>query len=83
MGVAGQAPAAVTGCLMPELKAQSYDESDHPFDKGLAVVKQLKIGRFIVEINGDGTVVPRSCGSGAHVSPPGQQVSSTHETQWR
>jgi hypothetical protein len=36
-----------------------------------------------VEINGDGTVVPRSCGRCAHVSPPGQQVSSTHETQWR
>jgi hypothetical protein len=83
MGVTGQAPTAVTGCLMPELKAQSEDEREHPFNKGLAVVKQLNIGRFIVEINGDGTVVPRSCGSCAHVSPPGLRVSSTHETQWR
>jgi hypothetical protein len=83
MGVAGQAPAAVTGCLMPELKAQGEDEREHPFDKGLTVVKQLNRGRFIVEIHSDGTVVPRSCGSCAHVSLPGQQVSSPHETPCR
>jgi hypothetical protein len=35
-----------------------------------------------VEINGDGTVLPRSCGGFAHVSPPGQQVASAHETPW-
>jgi hypothetical protein len=82
MGVARQAPAPATGRLVPQLKAQGEDERDHPFDKGVAVVKQPKIGRFIVEINSDGTVLPRSYGGYAHVSPPGQQVSSVHETQW-
>ena len=83
MGVARQAPAPATGRLMPELKAQGEDESDDPFNKSLTVVKQLKVGRFIVAINGDGPVLPRSCGGRAHVSPPGQQVSSAHKTQWR
>jgi hypothetical protein len=49
MGVARQAPAPATGRLMPELKAQGEDERDDPFNKGIAVVKQLKVGRFIVQ----------------------------------
>ena len=32
--------------------------------------------------HGDGPVVPQSFGCLAHVSPPGQQVSSAAETQW-
>jgi len=39
MGVARQAPAPATGRLVPQLKAQGKDESDHQFDKGLAVAK--------------------------------------------
>jgi hypothetical protein len=80
MGVARQAPAPATGRLMPQLNAQGSDEREHQFDQGLAVVKQLEVGRFIVEIDGDGTVVPRPFGCFAHVSPPGQRVSSADET---
>jgi hypothetical protein len=47
---------------MPQLKAEREDESHHQFDKRLAVVQQLNVGRFIVEIDGDGTIVPRPFG---------------------
>jgi hypothetical protein len=67
---------------MPQLNAQGSDESDHPFDNGLAVVKPLEVGRFIVEIDGDGTVLPRPFGCFVDVSPPGQRVSSADETRW-
>ena len=40
MGVACQAPASATGRLVCELKAEGEDESEHEFNKGLAVAKQ-------------------------------------------
>jgi hypothetical protein len=83
MGMAGQAPAAATGRLMFELKAKGEEKGEDEFDKRLAIVKELKVGRFIVEIDGHGAVVPRPCGCFAHVwSPPGHQVSSADETRW-
>jgi len=74
MGVARQAPTATTGGLVYELKAEGEEKGEDEFDKRLAVVKELKVGRFIVEIDGDGAVVPRPCGRCAHVSPLCQQV---------
>ena len=62
MGVAGQAPAAVTARFMLELKAKGQEKGDHQFDKRLAIVKPLNVDRFIVEIDGDGAVVSRLCG---------------------
>ena len=56
MGVARQAPAAATGRLVCELKAKGQEEGEDTFDKRLAIAKQLKVGRFILEIDGDGTV---------------------------
>jgi hypothetical protein len=47
---------------MPQLKAEGDDAREYQFDPGLAVVKQLHVGRFIVAIDGDGTVLPRPCG---------------------
>ena len=82
MGVAGQAPAAATGRLVCELKAKGQEKGEHAFDKRLTVAKELKVGRFIVKIDGDGAVVPRPCGCCAHVSPPGHQVTSADETRW-
>jgi hypothetical protein len=65
-----QAPTAVTGRLVGELKAQGKEKGDHQFDKRLPIVKQLKVGCFIVEIDGDGAVVPRLCGCcGQGVTP--------------
>ena len=56
MRVARQAPAAATGRLMFELKAKGQEKGEHELDKRLAVAKQLKVGRFILEIDGDGPV---------------------------
>jgi hypothetical protein len=83
MGMAGQAPITVTGRLMPELKAQGEEKREHPFDKGLAVVKQPEVGRFIAEVDGDSTIVPRPFSCFPHVLPPDHQVSETDEIQWR
>jgi hypothetical protein len=47
MGVARQAPASATGRLVFQLKAEGENESEHEFNKGLAVAKQLNIGRFV------------------------------------
>jgi hypothetical protein len=82
MGVARQASTPATRGLMFELHTEGEEESDHQFHKGLAVAKELKVGRFILEINRDGSVVARRFGRCAHVLPPGYQVSSAHETRW-
>jgi hypothetical protein len=74
MRVARQARAPATSGLVPQLKAQGEDESDHQFDKRLAVVKQLKISRFIVEINGNGPVFAGLASGVSHGSPLGQMV---------
>jgi hypothetical protein len=62
MGVTRQAPAAATGGLVGELKAQGEEKGEDAFDKRFAVAKKLSVGRFIVEIDGDGAVVPQLCG---------------------
>ena len=82
MGVAGQAPAAATARLMGELKAQGQEESHNEFDKRLAVAQQLKVGRFVLKIDGDGPVFSRRFGRCAHVSPLCHRVSSADETRW-
>ena len=67
---------------MGELKAEGEEESAHAFHKGLAVAKELKVGRIVSKIDRDGTVVAGLFGRCAHVSPPGHQVSSVDETRW-
>jgi hypothetical protein len=81
MGVAGQAPAATTSRLVGELKAKGQEKGQDAFDKGFAVAKELPVGRFIVEIDSDGAVVPRPHSGLGHVSPPGHQVASVDETR--
>ena len=70
MRVARHTPAAATGGLVLQLKAEREDERHHPFDQGLAVAKQLNVGRFIMEIDGDRAVVPRLCGGCAQCVTP-------------
>ena len=82
MRVARQAPAAATGRLVCELKAKGQEEGEDAFDKRLAIAKQLKVGRFVLKIDGDGAVFAGRFGCCAHVSPPGHQVSSADETRW-
>ena len=57
MGVAREAPAAATGRLVEELKAKGEDERQDELDKRLAIAQQLKVGGFIMEIDGDGAVL--------------------------
>src|SRR4029453_3029213 len=80
--MAGQAPTSLTSRLMCELKAEGEEESAHAFHKGLAVAKQLNVGRFVSKIDSDGAVFAGLFGRCAHVSPPGHQVSSEDETRW-
>ncbi len=80
MGVACQAPAAATGRLVCELQAEGEYERQHTFEKRLAVAQQLKVGRFVLKINGDGPVFASWFGGLAHVSPPVQIVVGAHET---
>src|SRR6516165_9545349 len=44
MRVARQAPTAVTGRLVEELKAEGEKVREYEFNKGLAVAKQLQVG---------------------------------------
>jgi len=82
MGVAGQAPAAATGRLVCELKAEGHDEGEDTFEERLPIAKQLEVRRFTPEIDSNGAVFSRRFGCCAHVSPPGHQVSSADETRW-
>jgi hypothetical protein len=82
MGVARQASTSATGRLVGELKAEGADESKHEFHKGLAVIKQLHVGRFVSKIDSDGAVFTGPFGGLPHVSPPGYQVLSADETRW-
>jgi hypothetical protein len=82
MGVAGETPTTVTRGLVGELKAQGQEKGQHTFDKGLTVAKQLKVGRFVSKIDGDGPVFAGPFGGGAHVSPLCHLVLYAEETQW-
>jgi hypothetical protein len=82
MRVARQAPAAATGRLMPELKAQGQHEGHDTFEKRLAIAKQLKVGRFVSKIDGDRAVFSGRFGRYAYVSPLCHQVSQADETRW-
>src|SRR5215471_2035328 len=83
MRVARQAPTAVTGRLVEELKAEGEEEHEHAFNKGLPVAKQLHVGRFVSKIDGDGPVFAGPFGGCAHVSPLCHRVLYADETQWR
>jgi len=58
---------------MLELKAKGEEKGEDELDKRPAVVKELKVGRFIVEIDGDGTVDASLVGRVPHGSSSGQR----------
>jgi hypothetical protein len=80
MGVACQAPAAVTARFMLELKAKGQEKGEDTLDKGLRVAKQLKVGGFILKINGDGAVFTSRFGWACHGSPAVQMSVAVEET---
>jgi hypothetical protein len=69
MRVACETPAPATGGFVCELKAEGEEESEHEFNKDLAMAKQLKVGRFVSKIDSDGPVFAGPFGYCAHVSP--------------
>ena len=82
MRVAGQAPTSLTRRLVFELKAQGEDKSHHQFHKGLAVAKQLHVGRFVLEIDGDGAVFTGLAGFASPGSPSSQMVGVADDPRW-
>src|SRR5215510_10198784 len=69
MGVAGQAPPTATRGLVGELKGQRQDEGQHTFEKRLPIAQELKVGRFVLKIDGDGPVGAWLFGCVTHVPP--------------
>src|SRR5262249_11224464 len=82
MRVARQAPPAVTGRLVEELKAKRQHEGEHTLEKRLPIAKQMKVGCFVSKINGNGAVFAGPFGGFPHVSPPRSQVVRAHKGQW-
>src|SRR2546422_600531 len=56
MGVARQAPTRAAAGLVEELKTESEKKREHELDKRCGVTQERKVGRLIVEIDGDGAV---------------------------
>src|SRR5262245_1864485 len=81
MGMARQAPTtAVTGCLVCELEADSEEKGEDDLEERLGVAQELRVGRFIVEIDGDGTVLACRFDGLSHVLPSVQMAIGTNET---
>src|SRR6266446_6760554 len=73
MGVARQASTLAAAGLVEELKAEGEEKGEDELDKLLGIVQEPKIGRLIVEIDGEGAVVTYRFGGVSHVSSPGQR----------
>src|SRR6266481_3663660 len=73
MGVARQASTLTAAGLVEELKAEGEEEGEDELDERLGVGQEPKIGRLIVEIDGEGAVVTYRFGGVPHVSSPGQR----------
>jgi len=71
MGVPRQAPTATTGGRVCKLKTEGEDEGEDAFDKRLAIAQELKVGGFVMKIDGDGPVFAGLASGGSHGSPSG------------
>jgi hypothetical protein len=80
VGVARQTPAPTTDGLVCELKATGQEKGEDTLDKHRTIVKELKVGRFILKINSNGPVFSCPFGCFAHVSPPAQMVFAADGT---
>jgi hypothetical protein len=56
MGVARETPAGTRG-FVAELEAKSKEKGQHELNERFAIAAQLQVGGFILEIDGDGTVL--------------------------
>jgi hypothetical protein len=80
MGMACQAPAAMTARLVWELKPEGEDARQPQCAPRFTVVTPAALGGFGATIARDGTGVSRRCGRGAHVSLLSHQVSEAAAT---
>jgi len=62
MRVTRHASSTATGRLVFQLKTNRQDKGERKLEKRLAVAKQVIVGRFIVEIDGNNAVLPCPCG---------------------
>src|SRR5262249_51872391 len=70
LSAARQAPTAVTGRLVDELKAKRQHEGENTLEKRLPIAKQMKVRCFVSKIDSDGPVFAGPFGCVLHVSPP-------------
>ena len=75
MGVACHVATLAAAGLVEELKAEGEEEGEDELDKRFGVAYEGKVGRLIVEIDGDGTVVAGRFGGLSHVSSPCRWLS--------
>jgi hypothetical protein len=59
----------MTGRLVFQLKAKGEEEGEDELDKRVGVAQERKVGRLIVEIDGEGAVCPGRFDCLDHVSP--------------
>jgi hypothetical protein len=76
MGVAGQTPALTAASLVEELKAESENKREHELDERSGGAQELRGGRLIVEIDGNGAVFAGRFGGLSHVSSPCRWLSA-------
>ena len=82
MRVAREASTATAGGLVLQLKADGQDERQHQFDKRPAVGKELKIGRFVLEIDGNGPVFAGLADGVSHGSSSSQMIMAADDPRW-
>jgi hypothetical protein len=70
MGVACEAATLAAAGLMGELETEGEDEGEDKLDERLGIIQERKVGRLIVEIDGEGAILARRFGGLSHVSSP-------------
>jgi hypothetical protein len=74
--VARQAPTLAAAGLVEELKAKGGEEGEDEFDKRFGVAQKRKVGRLIVEIDGESAVFAGRFGGLPHVLSPCRGLSA-------
>jgi hypothetical protein len=72
----------MTGRLVFQLKAKGEEKGEDTCQERLPIAKQLKIGRFVLKIDGDGPVFSGLAGAVAHESSSGQMVGVADDPTW-